>query len=70
MWIKLSSGMFVPHGGDAGAFSFEQDEMSVPVKNGSDPASSASPFYPQEQTSSDHPGMPEKCPVGDITRLF
>jgi hypothetical protein len=30
MWIKLSSGMFVPHGGDAGAFSFEQDEMSVP----------------------------------------
>jgi len=31
-------------------------------KNGSDPASSASPFYPQEQTSSDHPGMSEKCP--------
>src|ERR1700722_2977807 len=31
------------------------------VKNGSDPASSASPFYPQEQTSSDHPGMSEKC---------
>jgi hypothetical protein len=30
MWIKLSSGMFVPHGGNAGAFSFEQDEMSVP----------------------------------------
>jgi hypothetical protein len=30
MWIKLSSGMFVPHGGDAGAFSFEQNEMSVP----------------------------------------
>ena len=30
MWLKLSSGMFVPHGGDAGAFSFEQDEMSVP----------------------------------------
>jgi hypothetical protein len=30
MWIKLSSGMFVPHSGDAGAFSFEQDEMSVP----------------------------------------
>jgi hypothetical protein len=29
MWIKLSSGMFVPHSGDAGAFSFEQDEMSA-----------------------------------------
>ena len=31
-------------------------------KNGSDPASLASPFYLQEQTSSDHPGMSEKCP--------
>jgi hypothetical protein len=31
MWVKLSGGMFVPHGGDAGAFSFEQDEMSLPV---------------------------------------
>jgi hypothetical protein len=30
MWVKLSGGMFVPHGGDAGAFLFEQDEMSVP----------------------------------------
>jgi CheY-like chemotaxis protein len=31
------------------------------VKNGSDPASLASPFCPQEQTSLDHPGMSEKC---------
>jgi hypothetical protein len=30
MWVKLSSGMFVPHGGEAGAFSFEQDKISVP----------------------------------------
>src|SRR5258708_6139548 len=36
MGIKLSSGMFVPHGGDAGAFSFGQDEMSGPgqTRNG------------------------------------
>jgi hypothetical protein len=31
------------------------------VKNGSGPASVASPFYTQEQTPSDHPGMSEKC---------
>jgi hypothetical protein len=30
MWIKPSSGMFVPHRCDAGALSFEQDEMFVP----------------------------------------
>src|SRR3984957_16563042 len=43
------------------AFSARARFHTAWVKNGSDPASSASPFYPQEQTSSDHPGMSEKC---------
>ena len=38
------------------------------VKLGSDPASLASQFYPQEQTSSDHPGMSEKCSQQAVIR--
>jgi hypothetical protein len=43
------------------AFSARARFHTAWVKNGSDPASLASPFHPQEQTSSDHPGMSEKC---------
>jgi hypothetical protein len=40
----------------------------IRVKNGSDPASSASPLYPQEQTSSDHPGPVRKVPTPEVVK--
>jgi hypothetical protein len=46
--------MFVPHGGDAGAFSFEQNEMSVPGQ---------SPRFDRGQVTS---GL---LPIADIVRV-
>jgi hypothetical protein len=49
------------HLGGAIEISLKVADFQIGFKNGSDPAFSASPFYPQEQTSSDHLGMSEKC---------